>query len=286
MTIKDVLSSFCHTNDDGSRIIVEDFGGSGPNLMIAHATGFCARMYLPLALGLHHKYHCFATNARNHGGSTSARSSDANWETYASDILAAMDRISSDPWIGFGHSYGATALLLAEEQVPGRFESLYLYEPIVFDDDAMDIPEFDNPLSQMAKRRKQTFLTRSEAALNFGSKLPMASFDPLVLDLYLETGLNRGRDGKLHLACARDFEAEIYAHARCHSAYENLVNVRSTVHFVAGGTSLDFDYDHQQLLSLKTPNSSSSFIANLGHFGPFDDPAQVASDISTTLEGT
>ena len=55
---------------------------------------------------------------------------------------------------GFGHSCGAAALLLAEQARPGRFSSLYCFEPIVLPDDSPLPPTLDgNPLAAGALRR-------------------------------------------------------------------------------------------------------------------------------------
>ncbi len=286
MTLNDALTRFTQAKSDGSTICVEDYGGVGKNLIIAHATGFCARMYLPMAIELRKHFHCYGIDARNHGGSSAQSDSDANWDNYADDILDAIEQISDDPWVGFGHSYGGAAILLAEQKSPGRFASLYLYEPIVMEPaqgDDRDEPDTENPLSRTALRRREMFATRLEAEMNFASKYPMATFEPIVRDLYLEAGLTRGLDGKLHLSCPRDYESRVYAYARCHHAYEKLNCVSAKVAFVAGETSLDFDISHQQHLSMLTPNSTSTYVDNLGHFGPFENSHRVATHVIATM---
>lgn len=277
MTFENQLAQIVYTTDDGLEILIEDFGGNGDNLIITHATGFCARMYLPMAIALRRNYHCYGINARHHGGSTG--NLDFSWTTYAEDILGSLPQLSDGIWNGFGHSYGASALLLAEQMRPGTFHSLFLYEAVIPMEAPKSAPDYENPLSVLTKRRRQSFSTRKEAEANFSAKKPMAKFEPLIRDLYYETGLRRELDGDLHLSCSSEYESEIYAYASCHDAYNQLGIVRSRVFFFAGGTTHDFNIDYQRKLVKCTPNSSSHEVENIGHFGPFENPTKVADTI-------
>ena len=44
---------------DGLEIAVYDFGGRGPDLLLVHATGFCAEVFAPLARHWATGFHCF-----------------------------------------------------------------------------------------------------------------------------------------------------------------------------------------------------------------------------------
>ncbi len=268
---------------DGAKLVVEDFGGHGDNLLFVHATGFCARMYLPIAMELREQFHCWGINARYHGGSSGTNGTDLNWNVLASDILEVTRHLGPGPWRGFGHSYGGAGLLLAEEAQPRTFTSLFLYEPVVTIEQHTAEPNFDSPLSKLTRKRRQSFATRFDAVQNFSSKLPMQAFDPLVMDLYLEAGFRRGLDGHLHLACAREIEAQVYAWASCHNAYSEMDRVACDTLMVAGETTDAFNADHLGRIAAKGASSRVMVAPGLGHFGPFEDPVSVAGMIKDFL---
>ena len=123
------------TSADGVEIAVYEFGGAGPPLLLAHATGFCATMYRPLGAELVDRFRVVALDFRGHGRSARPDNDDFGWDRMADDVLAVVERLGSTPAAGFGHSMGGAALLMAEERRPGTFRSLFLFEPIVFPDD-------------------------------------------------------------------------------------------------------------------------------------------------------
>ena len=122
------------TSADGVEIAAYEFGGTGPPLVLAHATGFCATMYRPLGLELVDRFRVVALDFRGHGRSARPENADFGWDRMADDVLAVLERIG-EPAAGFGHSMGGAALLLAEERRPGTLHGMFLFEPIVFPDD-------------------------------------------------------------------------------------------------------------------------------------------------------
>ena len=116
--------------------------------------------------------------------------------------------------LGFGHSCGGAALLLAEQARPGTFRDLYLYEPVV-----MPFHEIDALVGATIRCRKGrgAGVTRSprpsDAFVNFSSKPPFGDLDPDVLRRYVEDGFepvpaDEGGDGvAIRLRCRREDEA-------------------------------------------------------------------------------
>jgi pimeloyl-ACP methyl ester carboxylesterase len=64
----EVQDSF--TTSDGVVIQTYDWGGDGPPLLFAHATGLHAHVWVPLAQRLRSNFHCYAIDARAQGDST------------------------------------------------------------------------------------------------------------------------------------------------------------------------------------------------------------------------
>ena len=108
MTMRRVESS------DGVAVAVHDLGGHGPALLLSHATGFNAHSYLPMAKR--------SPTGSTRSGSTSAATAttpapsgwEVDWRRYGDDASAAARAIAPDGGlIGFGHSMGGSALLMA-----------------------------------------------------------------------------------------------------------------------------------------------------------------------------
>ena len=80
-------------------------GGDGPPLLLAHATGFCADVWRPVAAALAGDFDCWALDFRGHGRSDVPASGSFDWEGTADDVLAVIDAArASDgvagPWVG------------------------------------------------------------------------------------------------------------------------------------------------------------------------------------------
>jgi pimeloyl-ACP methyl ester carboxylesterase len=68
LPFNEVNDSF--VTDDGVTIQTYDWGGDGPPLLLAHATGLHAHVWLPLVQRLRSSFHCYAIDARAQGDSS------------------------------------------------------------------------------------------------------------------------------------------------------------------------------------------------------------------------
>src|SRR4051794_41982189 len=105
-------------------------GGSGPPLLIAHATGFLAGPYQPLADALAGDFHVFGIDFRAHGDSTRPASGDLSWSGGGDDVLAVVDAIGG-PVTGFGHSFRGAAPLIPQRARPRAVRAPFLFQPAV-----------------------------------------------------------------------------------------------------------------------------------------------------------
>ena len=163
----------CRT-PDGLGIAAYDFGGEGPDLLLVHATGFCAEPFGPLAASLARAFRCWGLDLRGHGHSDRPANDDFGWSGFATDVLTVVDQLGLDHPYGFGHSCGGATVLLAEQTRPGLFQALYCFEPVVMPDAVRDRMAGRNPLAESALRRRETFPSAEEAQANYASKPPYA----------------------------------------------------------------------------------------------------------------
>ncbi len=272
------------TTPDGVAISYYDLGGHGPDLVLAHATGFCAAVLSAMATTLRDRFRCVALDLRSHGRSGRPEDPDFDWHGYATDVLTVVDHLELDRPAGFGHSCGGAALLLAEQARPGTFDALYCYEPIVYPVETPLEPSLENtPLSAGALRRRSSFASRDQALANFSSKRPFDTFRPDVLAAYVENGFAEDADGRVWLCCRREDEAQMYAHGFSHDAFAQLDTVRCPVTLACGSETETFDLGFLALLAARLDRSTSLALPGLGHFGPFVDPDTVGGSVLTSL---
>lgn len=268
------------TTQDGSEIVVHDLGGRGTPLLLAHATGLHGRVFAPLADCLAERFHSFALDHRAHGDSKASESWAGDWRGFADDLLSAVAALElGEPPMGFGHSSGGAAMLLAEEAEPDTFSSLYCYEPIVRPDDESPGPSYENPLSAGALRRRDSFSSFEEAAASFATKPPFSNVHPAALEAYVRDGFEQLADGTVRLKCRPADEARVYAYANSHRAYTRFGDLTCPVTLAGGSESEFIGRDVLEALALRLRHGRIEVIEGVGHFGPLERPDLVADSV-------
>jgi pimeloyl-ACP methyl ester carboxylesterase len=265
---------------DGSDIAVYDLGGGGAPLLLAHATGFHAMVLSELArhLGM---FHCYGLDFRAHGCSRAAESWGGEWAGFASDVLTVVEGLGLEQPFGFGHSCGGASLLLAEEAVPGTFRHLYCYEPIVMPALEPLPPNFANPLSMGAARRRERFGSKEEAITNYASKWPWSGIGFGVLRDYVDHGFETEPDDTVRLRCRPEDESRVFANAVGHDAFRGLPKVACPVDLACGRLTDAFGEDVLVALDERLRSSGGTsritVFDELDHFGPMARPDVVAA---------
>lgn len=272
------------TTPDGVAIAVYELGGTGPALLLVHATGFCGPVLAPLARELTGRFRCVAFDLRAHGRSGVPEDGQLGWEGFATDVLAVVDACELDHPVGFGHSCGGAALVLAEERHPATFGGLYLFEPIILPVDHPSPEARSNPLSEGARRRRSHFASRHEALANYSSKPPFDALRPDVLAAYVDNGFAPDPDGGIDLRCARENEADIFALSLSHEAYATLDRISCPVTLACGEHTDAIGPDSLALFAHRLPRSTTVVMDGLNHFGPLQDPHRVAGSVDDALQ--
>jgi len=275
---------------NGVTIRVHDLGGddSSPALLLCHATGFHGLVWSPLAAHLRERYRIFSLDFRGHGDSTLPTDGRGlRWEGFGDDVLAVIDALELDRPFAIGHSKGGAALLLAEQARTGLLKAVYAFEPIVFPpmEAPVDVPDQSNPLAAGARKRRAVFESKDAAYENFASKPPLSVLHPDALRAYVDHGFAEQPDGTVRLKCLPDAEAEVYEMGRHHGAWGRLGDVWCPVVVAAGGqtTSITPDVARMQVDQLR--DGELEVFEDLGHFGPLEDPAAVATSADYFFRG-
>ncbi|MHB8262454.1 MAG: alpha/beta fold hydrolase [Acidimicrobiales bacterium] len=264
----------------GPVIAVYDAGGTGPPLVLAHATGLCGAVLQPLTVRLSGYFSCVLIDERAHGESTPPPDGDFGWYGFAQDILDVIEKLALQHPFGFGHSSGGASMLLAEEHCAGTFSGLYCYEPVIFPSEEPMLPGLEgNRLAQGALRRRSKFGSYDEAYRNFVTKEPFSLFTEECLHLYVENGFREVPSGAVVLKCNRGHESAVYAHGLAHDAFKRLPSVSCPVVLACGSQDDYLGVDVQRTFESRLPNARVEVFDGLGHFGPVQDPERVADSI-------
>ncbi len=261
---------------DGVTLRLHDLGGSGPLLLVAHATGFCAPMYRPMAEVLGRSFHCVALDFRAHGASTRPDGPLA-WDGMGADVAAVVEALSPDaPLPAVGHSMGGAALVLAESARPGTIARAWTYEPILFERTPDLVGPQPSPISEGARRRRAVFDSRQEAYERYGSRPPLDRLDDRVLRLYTDHGLADVGDGTVTLRCRPEDEASVFEHH--HTAAPDLIGGLGIPFLVAVSGDGREPAEVGQRIAGDHPGLELAVYDDLTHFGPLEDPDRLATD--------
>jgi pimeloyl-ACP methyl ester carboxylesterase len=266
------------TTVDGVSIAVHDLGGSGPPLLMAHATGLHGRVWEPVASELAGRFHCVAFDERGHGDSGLPPGLDFDWRGFGRDVLAVIDELGLQQPFAVGHSCGGAALIMAEQARPGTFRALWCYEPVIMAVQGLDERSgMQNPMAEGARRRREVFASRREAYDTYGSKPPYDAVAAGALWAYVEHGFEDLPDGTVRLKCRRENEARVFEQGATHNAYAWLPEVRCPVGLAYGAAGLGpLGEANTEALAARLSRSRVTGVEGLTHFGPLEDPARVA----------
>lgn len=237
----------------------------------------------------------WALDCRGHGATAAPAGWTVNWNGFAEDALAAarsmvgQDGTGTEALVGFGHSMGGAALLMAAHQQTGLFRALVLYEPIVFPPVVDNFDPEASPLIRSARRRRRRFDSFEDAIANYASKPPMSRFEPTALDAYVRGGFapvdpNRV-DGPVELTCDPEFEAATFATSHGTNAWAVLPDIDTPT--VVIGSRPDAGNPPASLaapIAERLGDGRYHFEIELDHFGPFVDPRRVADLVRSIID--
>jgi pimeloyl-ACP methyl ester carboxylesterase len=257
-------------------------------LLVAHATGFHARAYRPLARALDDRFDGWGLDSRGHGATPAPPGWTVDWRGFGDDAEAAATWLSGHvgtggpgaELVGFGHSMGGAALLIAAHRNPQLFGSLALFEPIALPESG-GLDAGESPLAIGARRRRRRFDSFAAAIAHYAARPPLDRFVPAALEEYVHGGFApvdpAHPDGPVELTCLPEFEADTFAASSQSGVWDLLPAIDLPV-LVIGGRP-DGDSPPSLLaepIAERLPQGRYQVDVELDHFGPFVDPARTA----------
>ncbi len=248
---------------DGAVLSVEDFGGSGPPVLLLHGLAGYGREWQRSADLLTASFRVFALDQRGHGNSQ-RRSSDSRREAYVEDVAMVIGELGLGPVTLVGQSMGANTAMLVAAEHPELVACLVVIEGSPGGPDDPDLAvQAAEQIGASLRRWPVPFADRDAARAFFVEK----GFDAEAWT----GGLEQRPDGLWQrfavdtmIACMRDLQSRSY--------WDQWRQVRCPTLLIFGEHGM-FDAEHEQKVADALPGCRLVRIAGAGHDVHLDAPA-------------
>ncbi len=271
---------------DGVQITVHhlgpDHGTDRPILMMLHATGFHGHIWQPVADHLVDDFDCWSFDFRGHGHSPLPTSTTpVTWDRMVADALAVIGAVTDVPVLAVGWSMGGAAVVGVDVAFPGMIKAAYLYEPILFPAASEGSAPLGNPLAEIARRRRAEFDSYDDAFQHYAAKPPFDSATPEALRVYVDYGFEPTPDGKVTLRCRPETESNVFG-GWIPNMFDDFANTTMSVTIARSGDQFG-PAEFAPLIANQRSDVPLETFEELSHFGPMEDPGQIAEAIKKNL---
>jgi pimeloyl-ACP methyl ester carboxylesterase len=269
-----------------------DWGGDGQLLHIAHATGYCAGVYTPLAQRLTPDLRVVGLDDRGHGQTTVPADPRKlkNWNVFRDD-LAAFFRSLDGPVIALGHSRGGTASLLAAAAYPELVRALILIDPTILPFSWMwwwylakkvGLARFV-PIAYRAAKRRRIWPDRESILQSYRGKASMKRWAMAFLEAYVREGTRETADGQITWRCDPVWESRCFATCP-HDLWRFVPQVRCPTLVIYGLDSDTFLKPAAERFKKVFPTAELVGLEDTSHFVPMERPEETAAAIFEFLK--
>jgi pimeloyl-ACP methyl ester carboxylesterase len=259
---------------DGVRIAVYRFGGTGPPLLLAHATGFHAHVFVPFAAALRDRFSIFAFDLRGHGESAAPAAPDGYaWWRLGADLLAVADLLGLANIHAVGNSVGGAIAVEAELRRPGTLGRAVLFEPIIYPPEITE----PSPMLEGARRRRRVFDSTDEMLRQWRDREPFAAWDPEALRCYVEYGVRDRPDGRVELKCSAEAETMTFAGDVTAGIWQRFDQYRTPTLIVTGKRDDLRRSQWAERQAAAMPRAWAERRDDVGHFPPLERPGDIAA---------
>ena len=184
-----------------------------PTVQFMHGVAFCGNVYWPLLKELASDYGLFIQDMQGHGKSDGG-SEFTGWQSAvdnATSVMNAFDlHADNGPFIGMGHSYGASLSLIMAAEDPKRFSGLVLLDPMIFPLSLFELfASPDNPMVSRVLKKSVKWSSAEEAMAYLKSKQAFKTWREDALVSFIDHAMEAHDDGSVSLRCPVDIEAQI-----------------------------------------------------------------------------
>ena len=275
-----------HVMANGVDLHYLEWPGTGPPLVLLHATGLLAALWAPVAAHLAAQFHVYALDFPGHGDS--ARPPRTwRWEAFAEDARAFVDALGLGQPRVMGHSMGATVAALLAARYPALVGRLVLVEPVVM------VPEVIGreillpgvPTAAGTRKRRAVWPDRASMLASYQGRGPFAYWEPALLARYAAEGAADRADGQVELKCPPELEAQMYCERSYLDVWSALRAIACPTLLVYGSEPRPYPRAPAQDVQAAIPGAEIAYVPGTGHFLPQERPAALADLAEPFLAG-
>jgi len=262
-----------------------EFGGNGSHLVFSHANGFPPATYRVFLEELSRQFQTTAFAARPMWPG-SRPYSIASWNDLGGDLRRATTQRGLRQVVGVGHSLGGVLSIMAAAADSSLFSALVLIDPVVFTGfhalfwGALKGLGFSHrlPLIRGARRRRDRFPGLDAVRSAYAGKAVFSTWDPEVLEDYVQGAFSETRDGEVVLRYSKAWESRIFELTPA-SVWSDLRQVTVPLLVIRGGSSDTFLPGAAKKMRHELPSASVIELPDTTHFLPMERPTAVAAII-------
>jgi pimeloyl-ACP methyl ester carboxylesterase len=269
---------------------LDDWGGTGPDLHLAHANGFPPGSYRKLIDVLKTRYRVLTLRSRALvPGSDPA--SLTSWTDLADELAHALQARGLMGIVGVGHSVGGVASLLASVKTPGLFRAVVALDPVLVTGKRLWLlratallrQRHRIPLAQGARRRREAWGSREEVAASFQKKALFQRFDSESFQDYLTHGLVEAPSGGVRLAIPAAWEARVFETIPV-DVWRTLRSVTVPTLVVRGSDSPTLTPEGLERVRRTIPGVRTEELPGTAHLFPLEQPEACGRRVLAFLE--
>ena len=264
-----------------------DWGGNGPLMHFAHATGLCAHSYTPLVRQITDQVHVVGMDARGHGKTTAPTDIQKlqNWDPFIDDLDLFLSSFQK-PFIAVGHSRGAVISMLLALRRPELIRALILIDPTILPFWVMWLVYLAKltglnryiPIAATAAKRNGTWPDRDTIYRAYQNKGMFKTWQDGFLEAYLQDGTCENENGQVRLSCNPAWESRCFA-VYPHTLWRSIPLIQQPVLVLYGEKTDTFTPRAVKRFQSKLPHSKIRCFKNTSHFVPMEKPLETARAI-------
>lgn len=261
------------------------FYTGGPRQMLfTHATGFLPWLWHPIIENFVPEHSAWAPYICNYR-SCNPHEGGLAWSVVAEDLATFCREQKIKNHLMVGHSMGATVSAIAVGRYGLVPRAMVLIEPIFLPEQFYEMtPSLEaHPLASKSMKRLNHWNSEEEAMSYLKSRSFFSSWDPEILYLYKQFGMEKMTQGDMRLTCTPESEAAMFMGGWCCNPWPLLEKISCPVLVIEGEKSTNIGLvDIQRAVSM-LPQGKYGSVADAGHLIPMERPAEIAGIIKEYL---
>jgi len=253
------------------------YAGGPRQLIFTHATGFLPWLWHPIIEKFIPEYSVWAPYICNYR-SCNPHEGGLGWNVVAEDLATFCRAQKIENPLMVGHSMGATISAIAVGRYGLTPRAMILIEPIFLPEQFYEMtPSLnDHPLASKSIKRVNHWNSEDEAMSYLKSRSFFSAWDPEILQLYKQFGMEKMTEGDMRLTCTPESEAAMFMGGWCCNPWPLLEKIPCPVLAIEGEKSTNIGLvDIQRAVSM-LPQGKYGSVADAGHLIPMEKPAEIA----------